>query len=530
MALIKLDKMIIDRSTTFLLGDWLIEPTLSRISRGEEIVRIDPRNMDVLVLLASRAGEVLSQTEIEKGVWGNVIVTSSSVYQAIAQLRRAFGETKSNPKYIETIARRGYRLVARVRMEPESPALGKEPCLDDAASSQSEATKPAEIPRTRRRLAHAGVAAAMSMSVIALLIGLSVLLQGTEPMAAIRERPTTSGIATVIGDGSRARLQLEAAIVSLGDGHVEEARTYLNNALETQLQISGENNATVASIYCWLARVHLWTGDLPAAEASARRALRISTFRGPTEGPGKFQSSLVLSQALLDAERYPEASSYAQQALSLARSLYGDGDESAEALDALANIRVAEGRLVEAEELARSAIQANALDRGADDSDTAYNRTVLAGILVARHEYKDGISEAMQVLRILENSARPDHPYVASTYQVLGEGLIQAGRFDEAEEVLSAAIQLWRNSNAPHWRVARASSALGEALLGQGRIDEAARELSAANRELQEARGMLQRSAARATQKRLEKLRLAQQRLASQNPEAATTILSDSLD
>ena len=206
MALIKLDKMIIDRSTTFLLGDWLIEPTLSRISRGEEIVRIDPRNMDVLVLLASRAGEVLSQTEIEKGVWGNVIVTSSSVYQAIAQLRRALGETKSNPKYIETIARRGYRLVARVRMEPESPALGKEPCLDNAASSQSEASKPAEIPRTRRKLAHAGVAAAMSMSVIALLIGLSVLLQGTEPMAADRERPTTSRIATVIGDGSRARL------------------------------------------------------------------------------------------------------------------------------------------------------------------------------------------------------------------------------------------------------------------------------------------------------------------------------------
>ena len=88
---------------TFWLGDWKVEPTLNRIVRGEEIVRIDPRNMKVLQLLASKPGEVFSQAEIEESVWSDVIVTPNSVYQSIAQLRRALGDEKDNPKYIETM-------------------------------------------------------------------------------------------------------------------------------------------------------------------------------------------------------------------------------------------------------------------------------------------------------------------------------------------------------------------------------------------------------------------------------------------
>src|SRR5690606_35852164 len=100
---------------TFWLGDWRVEPPLNRIVRGEEIVRIDPRNMKVLQLLASQPGHVFSQAEIERAVWADVIVTSNSVYQSIAQLRRALGDGKDNLKYIEASSRRGYRVIADVR-------------------------------------------------------------------------------------------------------------------------------------------------------------------------------------------------------------------------------------------------------------------------------------------------------------------------------------------------------------------------------------------------------------------------------
>src|SRR5690606_16071117 len=96
----------------FTINDWLVEPSLNRISRGDEIVKIDPQNMKVLELLASRPGEVFSQTEIEQHAWPGVVVTPNSVYQSIAQLRRALGDDKAKPTYIETIPRKGYRLVA----------------------------------------------------------------------------------------------------------------------------------------------------------------------------------------------------------------------------------------------------------------------------------------------------------------------------------------------------------------------------------------------------------------------------------
>ena len=71
--------------------------------------------MEVLGYLVQRAGEVVSQGDIETAVWRDVVVTSSSVYQAIADLRRALGDDKREPQYIATIPRKGYRLIAPVR-------------------------------------------------------------------------------------------------------------------------------------------------------------------------------------------------------------------------------------------------------------------------------------------------------------------------------------------------------------------------------------------------------------------------------
>src|SRR5688572_27567492 len=94
---------------SFTINDWRVDPALNRLSRDDEVIKIDPQHMKVLELLASRPGEVISQTEIEEVVWPGVIVTPNSVYQSIAQIRRALGDDKNQPKYIETIARKGYR-------------------------------------------------------------------------------------------------------------------------------------------------------------------------------------------------------------------------------------------------------------------------------------------------------------------------------------------------------------------------------------------------------------------------------------
>src|SRR5690606_39738812 len=69
-------------------------PISDRVRRGDETVKIEPQTMRVLLLLARNAGAVVSQAEIERTVWADVVVTPSSVYQSIAQLRKRSEERR----------------------------------------------------------------------------------------------------------------------------------------------------------------------------------------------------------------------------------------------------------------------------------------------------------------------------------------------------------------------------------------------------------------------------------------------------
>jgi TolB-like protein/DNA-binding winged helix-turn-helix (wHTH) protein/Tfp pilus assembly protein PilF len=104
------------------IGEWIADPDDDSLTRGEESARIEPRMMRLLVRLARTPGEVVSQDALLDDVWQGVVVSPASVYQNVSQLRKALGDTETPPSYIETVARKGYRLVAPVapfaRVEP----------------------------------------------------------------------------------------------------------------------------------------------------------------------------------------------------------------------------------------------------------------------------------------------------------------------------------------------------------------------------------------------------------------------------
>ena len=114
-----------DRLTTIALqiGDWRIDPQLGQMSRGAEIVRLEARTLRLLMYLANRAGETVSIEELLDQVWSGVVVTQDSVYQAVTALRRLLGDDAKQPKYIVTVPRLGYRLIAPVRAAADEPAL-----------------------------------------------------------------------------------------------------------------------------------------------------------------------------------------------------------------------------------------------------------------------------------------------------------------------------------------------------------------------------------------------------------------------
>ena len=118
-----------DRLTSIALqiGDWRVDPQLGQMTRGPETVRLEARTLRLLVYLANRAGETVGIEELLDQVWSGVVVTQDSVYQAVTTLRRLLGDDAKQPKYIVTVPRLGYRLIAPVRAAAVEPAPGDLP-------------------------------------------------------------------------------------------------------------------------------------------------------------------------------------------------------------------------------------------------------------------------------------------------------------------------------------------------------------------------------------------------------------------
>ena len=116
----------------FRLGEWVVDTAAREIRRGDAVERLEPKVMRVLEFLAARGGRVVSRYDLESNVWAGMIVTDDAVTNTVIKLRRALGDKARDPRYIETIAKTGYRLLA-----PVEPLPGPDGSADSAARSGS---------------------------------------------------------------------------------------------------------------------------------------------------------------------------------------------------------------------------------------------------------------------------------------------------------------------------------------------------------------------------------------------------------
>lgn len=101
--------------STFFFGEWQINPSANSLLLGKQVKQLEPKAMDVLLFLCQRAGEVVSSDEIVSHCWPGVDTGDNPLHKIINQLRRALGDSATDPTYIETIRKRGYRTLAEVR-------------------------------------------------------------------------------------------------------------------------------------------------------------------------------------------------------------------------------------------------------------------------------------------------------------------------------------------------------------------------------------------------------------------------------
>ena len=151
------------------VGNFIVDVPRREVAceTGGEPMRLTVKALHVLLALSGQAGKVVSREALLEWVWPDTLPTDDVLTQAIGQLRKAFGDDRESPRYLETISKGGYRLIAPFQwLETESavqvvpaaamPETAKSPIAMPTPSRAANTTGPST---KRRRLALVGGAA-----------------------------------------------------------------------------------------------------------------------------------------------------------------------------------------------------------------------------------------------------------------------------------------------------------------------------------------------------------------------------------
>ena len=108
------------------LGAFQVDLRAGEVRDDERAFLLSDQPFQILRMLINRAGEIVTREEIKKELWPNdtVVEFDHSINAAINKLRQTLADSASAPKYIETVARRGYRLLTLPEPIPEESAMG----------------------------------------------------------------------------------------------------------------------------------------------------------------------------------------------------------------------------------------------------------------------------------------------------------------------------------------------------------------------------------------------------------------------
>lgn len=135
--------MILDLDKGFVLGEWLVEPMLGRVSTSAHSAHVEPKVMEVLLCLAQAQGDTVSREQLLNKVWSGVVVSEEVLTRAISELRSLLGDTAREKRYIRTLPKRGYSLIMPVEAiteQAQEPAALQEPAREPVKPADATAS------------------------------------------------------------------------------------------------------------------------------------------------------------------------------------------------------------------------------------------------------------------------------------------------------------------------------------------------------------------------------------------------------
>lgn len=164
------------------VGSFLVEPGLNRVSSEQGAVQLEPRVMELLVCLARHAGETVAKEQLLAEVWGGSYVVDGVVAKTVSALRQALGDEAGQPRYILTVPRRGYRLIAAA-------------VWDDDLPMEAVAALPAAVPAPKPAARRGWVAVALVIAVfLAVTAGWTFFREAARPGTARSAQADSSSL------------------------------------------------------------------------------------------------------------------------------------------------------------------------------------------------------------------------------------------------------------------------------------------------------------------------------------------------
>ena len=135
----------------YRFGAFEADATTGELRRQGIRIRLNAQPFQVLCLLLERPGELLTREEISRELWpdGTFVDYEHGVNSAVNRIRESLGDTASSPRFIETLARRGYRFVApvkRIALGESQPPSVPEAASDSDSPSTLRTEQPAVVP------------------------------------------------------------------------------------------------------------------------------------------------------------------------------------------------------------------------------------------------------------------------------------------------------------------------------------------------------------------------------------------------
>ncbi|MEM6288206.1 MAG: winged helix-turn-helix domain-containing protein [Bacteroidota bacterium] len=161
----------------------------NRITNGSKVRKLEPKVMEVLACMASRPGETVTKDEFMAEVWTGTIVTDDVLARCISELRKALGDKARSPSYVETIRKRGYRVIAPVDLDVDPDAGPRAATVPEAANPPGLTLRRPETPqRVRPTIVLWGALAAI-VAILGATLAYRAGVEGVRPLGAT---PVTS--------------------------------------------------------------------------------------------------------------------------------------------------------------------------------------------------------------------------------------------------------------------------------------------------------------------------------------------------